>query len=272
MRFLPLTRQVELEESNPEKLIKASAGEFFYRRGNDLFYIVYPNGSRKQVYIPRKSFALKYRNQPWFLSIADDLIVFENTYEIWQKTGGFDSIGWKYISNKSLDSEERIASPTPEPTATETSTPTPTPTPTATAVPPTATPTPTPTSTAVPPTATPTPTPTGPYAVGSGTMSWAAVGNWNVTYTSANYSGGSWTFQFSNTTSNVGGSFETTVTYYYTGGPTTVTVGFNPPYNTNPAYLGVNTATYPGLYQIYMAPRQSLIDAGAVGSITIDIT
>jgi hypothetical protein len=103
-------------------------------------------------------------------------------------------------------------------------------------------------------------------------MSWPAVGNWLITYTNGVYSGGNWTFEFSNATSNVGGSFETTVTYYYTGGPTTFVVGFNPPYNTNPAYLGVSTATYPGLYQIVMTPRQSLIDAGASGTITISIT
>jgi hypothetical protein len=174
------------------------------------------------------------------------------------------------------------ATPTPTPAPTDTPTPTPAPTDTPTPTPaPTATPTPTPAPTDTPtptpaPTATPTPTPTatpsGPMAVGSGSMTWAAVGNWTINYTNGVYSTGTWTFEFSNTTSNIGGSFETTVTYYYTGGPTTITVGFNPSYNTNPAYLSVSTVTYPDLYKVVMTPRQSLIDAGAAGSITIDIT
>jgi outer membrane biosynthesis protein TonB len=164
------------------------------------------------------------------------------------------------------------STPTPTPAPTDTPTPTPAPTDTPTPTPaPTSTPTPTPAPTATS-TPTPTATPSGPMAAGSGSMTWAAVGNWTINYTNGVYSSGTWTFEFSNTTSNVGGSFETTVTYYYTGGPTTITVGFNPSYNTNPAYLNVSTVTYPDLYKIVMTPRQSLIDAGAAGSITIDIT
>jgi hypothetical protein len=104
MRFLPLTREVQLEESNPEKLIDASRGTYFYRSGNDLFYTIDGSGKRTKVFIPRKSFALKYKNQMWYTTISDDLIVFENEHELWQKTGdGYNSIGWKFISNKSLD-------------------------------------------------------------------------------------------------------------------------------------------------------------------------
>ena len=198
----------------------------------------------------------------------------------------------QYLTNKWF-----FPAPTPTPTPTPTNTPTPTPTPTNTpTATPTSTPSPTPTNTPTPeptntptptpeptntPTATPTstptntptptPTPAGPSASGSGSMIWPAVGNWTISYINGTYNG-NWTFQFSNVTSNIGGSFETTVTYYYSGGPTTVIVGFNPTYNTNPASLFVNTATYPGLYQIVMTPRQSLIDAGASGTITINIT
>lgn len=113
MRFLPLTRQVELEESNPENLVTASTGDLFYRKGNDLFYVVKPNGQRDRVYIPRKSFALKYRNQAWYFHTDENSIIFENVCEIWKKTGaGHNSKGWQYLSNKSLDSTDAPLSET----------------------------------------------------------------------------------------------------------------------------------------------------------------
>lgn len=346
MRFLPLTRQVELDYANPEKVISASPGTYFYRSGNDLFYLI-RDGERTRLEVSKRSFTLAYQNQTWFPTITNDAIIFSQPTELWvKKPNSYGSTGWEFVSYKAYSYIPQSPTPTPSitptisvtptitpsitptttvtptltntptstltptatvtPTVTDTPTPTPTatvtptvtdtptPTPTATVTPtitdtptntPTPTVTPTPTSTVTPtitdtptstPTSTLTPTPStstsGPSAGGVGSMSWPAVGNWLITYTNGVYSGGNWTFEFSNVTSNVGGSFETTVTYYYTGGPTTVTVGFNPAYNTNPAYLGVSTATYPGLYQIVMTPRQSLIDAGASGTITISIT
>jgi hypothetical protein len=303
MRFLPLTRQLELGIANPEKVISAFPGTYFYRVGNDLFYLI-KNNVRTRIDVRKRSFTLDYQNETWFPTIKNDQIIFSEQYELWIKEGaGNNAIGWKFVSYKGMKLEEILPSPTPTNTPTISVTPTNTPTPSIT---PTNTPTPTitpsvtPTQTVIPPSQTPTntetptitptatltptitatstitPTPTstvpGPMANGSGTMIWPAVGNWAISYTNGVYSGGSWTFEFSNTTSNVGGSFETTVTYYYTGGPTTITVGFNPTYNTNPAYLGVSTATYPGLYQIVMTPRASLIAAGASGTITINIT
>ena len=283
----------QLEESNPENIISAPIGSMFFRNDNDFFLL--NNGNLEALQILKLSFAVHYKDKIWYKTLKEETITFKNEKELWIKKSGQGKTGWEFVSNKSIEAEQSTslvatATPTPTPAPTDTPTPTPTATPTSTPVPtatptptpaPTATPTPTPAPTATPtptpaPTATPTPTPTatpsGPMAAGSGSMTWAAVGNWLITYTNGVYSAGTWTFQFSNTTSNVGGSFETTVTYYYTGGPTTITVGFNPTYNTNPAYLGVSTVTYPGLYKVVMTPRQSLIDAGAAGSITIDIT
>jgi hypothetical protein len=148
MKFLPLTRQVQLENSNPEILVRASRGTYFYRVGNDLFYSINEiSGSLKRIEVSKKSFALKYRNQPWYATIVDELIVFENTYELWKKTGsGYNSKGWTFISNRALNSVQN-----PDVTLFTTPTPTPTETPVA--------PTPTPTETPVAPTPTPTPTP-----------------------------------------------------------------------------------------------------------------
>ena len=291
----------QLEESSPENIVSAPIGSMFLRDNNNFFLL--SNGKLESLQILKSSFAIHYRNKIWFHTLKEETITFKNEKELWIKKTGQGKTGWEFVSNKSIEAEQyespvATATPTPAPTSTPTpaptdtptptpaptSTPTPTPAPTSTPTPtpaPTDTPTPTPAPTSTPtptpaPTATPTPTPTatpsGPMAAGSGSMTWAAVGNWTINYTNGVYSSGTWTFEFSNTTSNVGGSFETTVTYYYTGGPTTITVGFNPSYNTNPAYLNVSTVTYPDLYKIVMTPRQSLIDAGAAGSITIDIT
>lgn len=148
MRFLPLTRQVELEKSNPEKLIEASPGSFFYRVGNDTFYII-RDSVRERIEVRKKGFATKYYNQIWYPTIQDSSIIFEQEYELWQKTGaGYNTSGWKFISNEPLGAvSSGVISPQP--------TPTPTPTPTSGPV---GTPTPTPTSTSTP---TPTPTPIG---------------------------------------------------------------------------------------------------------------
>ena len=265
----------QLEESSPENIVSAPIGSMFLRDNNNFFLL--SNGKLESLQILKSSFAIHYRNKIWFHTLKEETITFKNEKELWIKKTGQGKTGWEFVSNKSIEAEQYespVATATPTPTPAPTSTPTPTPAPTDTPTPtpaPTSTPTPTPAPTATP-TPTPTATPSGPMAAGSGSMTWAAVGNWTINYTNGVYSSGTWTFEFSNTTSNVGGSFETTVTYYYTGGPTTITVGFNPSYNTNPAYLNVSTVTYPDLYKIVMTPRQSLIDAGAAGSITIDIT
>ena len=103
MKFLPLTRQVQLENSNPERLVAASTGTYFYRVGNDLFYLIV-NGERKRIELSNQSFALKYQNQTWFPAIQASDIVFQYDHELWQKTGDrYNSTGWVFISNKSLD-------------------------------------------------------------------------------------------------------------------------------------------------------------------------
>ena len=103
MKFLPLTRQVQLENSNPERFISASKGTYFYRVGNDLFYLIV-NGDRRRIELSNRGFALKYQNQAWFQTIKDYNIVFETVHELWQKTGNKnDTAGWTFISYKSLD-------------------------------------------------------------------------------------------------------------------------------------------------------------------------
>ena len=161
MRFLPTTRQVELDYSNPEGLITASRGTYFYRIGNDLFYLISGN-TRTRIDVFKRNFAIKYNNQIWFPTITDKSIVFVNQYELWQKTGnGYNNNGWKYVSNEPIEAAIGIpVSPLPTPTPTITPTPTPGPAPTYT-------PTPTPTGTPAPsstptPTPTPTPVPIGP--------------------------------------------------------------------------------------------------------------
>lgn len=103
MKFLPLTRQVQLENSSPERLVGALPGTYFYRIGNDLFYLIL-NGERRRIECSKKSFALKYRKETWYATIKDSDIIFENSTELWQKTGdNADTIGWTFISYKALE-------------------------------------------------------------------------------------------------------------------------------------------------------------------------
>ena len=126
MKFLPLTRQVQLENSNPERLVAASPGTYFYRVGNDLFYLI-TNGEARRIEFFKRGFALKYQNQTWFPTIQDSDIVFQHDHELWYKTGNnAGTIGWTFISYKSL---EPLIFSEPIPTATPTPTPTPTATP-----------------------------------------------------------------------------------------------------------------------------------------------
>ncbi len=157
MRFLPLTRQVELDNANPEKVISAFPGTYFYRSGNDLFYLI-TNGIHQRIDLKKRSFTLAYQNQPWFPTIENNNIVFSEPYELWIKKGsGNNAVGWKFVSYKSLAIESTpAASPTLTPSNTPTISVTPTNTPTIT-VSSTATPTPTPTPT---PSVTESPTPT----------------------------------------------------------------------------------------------------------------
>ena len=105
MRFLPLTRQVELDYANPEKVISAFPGSYFYRVGNDLFYIV-RDGVHNRIAVNKRSFTLAYQNQSWFPTIQNDGIVFSQPYELWIKEGeGNNAIGWKFLSYKPLKVE-----------------------------------------------------------------------------------------------------------------------------------------------------------------------
>jgi len=158
MRFLPLTRQVELESANPERIISAFPGTYFYREGNDRFYLI-RNNIHQRIDVKKRSFTLDYQNEIWFPTIQNDSIVFSEPYELWVKKGeGNNAAGWSFVSNNKLRITE-IPIPTPTPYVTP-PTPTPTPVPTST---PTETPTPTPVPSSTPtetPTPTPSPTPT----------------------------------------------------------------------------------------------------------------
>lgn len=164
MRFLPLTRQVELDYANPEKVISALPGTYFYRSGNDLFYLI-RDGERTRLEVSKRSFTLAYQNQTWFPTITNDAIIFSQPTELWvKKPNSYGSTGWEFVSYKAYSYIPQSPTPTPSITPTISVTPTITPsiTPTATVTPtltntPTSTPTPT---TTVTPTVTDTPTPT----------------------------------------------------------------------------------------------------------------
>lgn len=124
MKFLPLTRQVQLSGINPENIVSAAPSTFLYRVGNDSFFFVDKNQNLKRADISKKAMALKYRSEPWFATIKEEEIVYETSHEIWQKTSGHGKTGWKFITYKSFDFVQLTPIPTPTPTPTPTPAPT----------------------------------------------------------------------------------------------------------------------------------------------------
>ena len=94
MRFLPKIQKIELEQSDPNKIVTAYPGTIFYRVGNDEYYIIY-NNSRKRIDIPKRSFTIEYQNQLWFAK-AEPPIIFLRQYEMWIKDAGtgYNNVGW----------------------------------------------------------------------------------------------------------------------------------------------------------------------------------
>ena len=124
----------ELDMSSPEGVISASPGTFFYREGNDQFYLITGAGSTA-IYISKRGFI----TNPWTVGVPEAYITFSTAFELWKKTSGTGKTGWTHISNQSPNTVVKYADadaqplPTPPtPTPTVTPTPTPTPTPTAT--------------------------------------------------------------------------------------------------------------------------------------------
>lgn len=102
MRFLPSSRKVELENSKPEKVINAFPGTYFYRVGNDKFYLI-RKGKYQRIEVRKRSLALDYRRQLWFPRAKDSDIVFAQPYELWVKRGaGLNAIGWSFVSFKTV--------------------------------------------------------------------------------------------------------------------------------------------------------------------------
>ena len=100
MQFSPLTRKAILDESNPENVIEANKGAFFFRDGDSSFYVI-DNNSWKKLEISPKVFLINYQNNIWYNSIKETDISFSKQNEIWIKTGsGKNSIGWTFYSNK----------------------------------------------------------------------------------------------------------------------------------------------------------------------------
>ena len=101
MRFIPTTRQVELDYSSPEGLVKAYTGSYFYRTGNDEFYLEI-NNTYERIPISKKSMAVQYYTQAWYPTITNESIVFSHPYELWiKKTGSGTDKGWQFLSYNS---------------------------------------------------------------------------------------------------------------------------------------------------------------------------
>lgn len=217
MVFSPLTLQVTLDFSSPEKLVSAAPGTYFYRVGNNSFYLV-TDGEKTEVIVRKRDFAIPYKNEIWFYTIRSEDILFSKQYEVWIKKGTeYGNTGWEFVAYQKLlyggtDPTPTVTpsiTPTPTltpsitpstsvtpsitPTTSETPTPTPTPTQTPSVTPtltPSSTPTYTPTSTpTITPTLTPSPTPVSLPTSSYDDFESYSIGNISVLDSGVNWAG-----------------------------------------------------------------------------------
>ena len=108
MKISPITLKIELDHSSPEKIISAFPGTYFYRSGNDNFYLI-KNGVRTAIDLKKRSFALAHQNETWFHNVKNDRIVFSEPQELWVKQGdGNNAVGWKFVAYKAYTSPSGI--------------------------------------------------------------------------------------------------------------------------------------------------------------------
>ena len=88
-----------LKQSSPENIIVAPKGSIFTRQGDKFFLI--SDGSRNRLSLPKKSFAVQYKNEIWYPTLKEETIEFETTGETWLKTNGSGKTGWTKVASKS---------------------------------------------------------------------------------------------------------------------------------------------------------------------------
>lgn len=97
-----MNKKLILKYSNPETIILANKGEFFYRNG-DSYYLI-SSSSVKQLSLLKKTFIFTsiYKNFPLAKSLKEYEIGFANPEELWIKIGsGKTKKGWRYLGAKS---------------------------------------------------------------------------------------------------------------------------------------------------------------------------
>ena len=121
-----------LQFSNPERLVTAKKGQYFYRK-NDACYLLTLYGNRieqiplgllKRGFVDSDS---KYKVLSWVRTLKESQIFFSTDQELWVKTGEEkNKIGWNFLGNYDPFAYGRVGNYTPTPTPTATPTPTPT--------------------------------------------------------------------------------------------------------------------------------------------------
>lgn len=208
-----MSQPVTYISSDPNGLVSAPIGSFFYRKDQKYFVVDGFFNREEQIYTVNLTlFARKKYNADFY---RNRVFAFSEPIETWQKINSVGKTGWKFVSN-SVPTFRDVHSvlPTPTPTATVEE---PTPTPTDTPV----DPTPTPTETPIEPTPTPTLTDFPPVflmeymdnAVQTG--SWATISCGDV-ITRTELPEGQWSASFRVT--NIGGGTITLSDYFGIGG------------------------------------------------------
>ena len=117
MRYIISTNQVEFDSSNPNNIVSAPVGAYFFR-DHKTYYISF-GGDITQRGIPSRSFGLENQYRIWFPTITEANITFANPYELWYKTSdnGGDT-GWIFVGYTTLSTNFNLLTPTPTQTPT----------------------------------------------------------------------------------------------------------------------------------------------------------
>jgi hypothetical protein len=93
----PITQFVVLDSSNPNNVVTADVGTYFYRKCDNFLLVLPFSEELIPISVSKKALAYPYYNEAWFKTIPDFRITYAHQQEIWFKANGSSSSGWQFI-------------------------------------------------------------------------------------------------------------------------------------------------------------------------------